>query len=336
MLLSVLDQSPIRSGGTAGEALDDSVRLAQACEALGYHRYWVAEHHGSKSFAGSSPEILIGRIASATERIRVGSGGVMLMHYSPLKVAENFRLLATLYPGRIDLGVGRAPGSDGVTAAALAYGSQIGIEYFPAKVLDLRAFLTGKTAYTEALRSVAATPAPPEHPEFWLLGSSDASASLAAELGIPFSFAHFIAPQDAESALALYHDRFKPSEACPHPHTSMGVFVLAADTPERAADLAACRDLWRLRFEQGEFGPYPSIEEARAFAYTDAQRKLIAHRRQHQILGTGAEVKVQLMDLARRCAVNELVVVSITHDFADRLRCYELLAREFALSGTPR
>ena len=334
MLLSVLDQSPIRSGGTAADALAESVRLAQLTEALGYHRYWVAEHHGSQSFAGSSPEILVGRIAAATNRIRVGSGGVMLMHYSPLKVAENFRLLGTLHPGRIDLGVGRAPGSDGITAAALAYGSQIGIEYFPAKILDLRAFLTGETAYTEALRTVTATPAPVENPEFWLLGSSDSSASLAAELGIPFSFAHFITPHEAEPVMALYRERFKPSATCPEPRASLGVFVLTADTTEHAEALAACRDLWRLRFESGQFGPYPSIEEAQAFQYTDAQRAHIATRREHQILGTAPEVKQQLVNLAGRCGVDELVVVSITHDFDDRVRCYELLASEFSLEGS--
>ncbi len=160
MKLSVLDQSPIRSGGTAADALRETIELAQITERLGYHRYWVAEHHGSASFAGSSPEVLISTIAANTSRIRVGSGGVMLMHYSPLKVAENFRLLETLYPGRIDLGIGRAPGSDGITAVALAYGSKIGMEYFPAKLADLKAFINGQPPYTEALSPVRVTPVP--------------------------------------------------------------------------------------------------------------------------------------------------------------------------------
>ena len=215
--LSVLDQSPIRSGGTAADALRETIELAQITERLGYHRYWVAEHHGSASFAGSSPEVLISTIAANTSRIRVGSGGVMLMHYSPLKVAENFRLLETLYPGRIDLGIGRAPGSDGITAAALAYGSKIGIEYFPAKLADLKAFINGQPPYTEALSPVRVTPEPATAPELWMLASSEDGARLAAHFGLPLSFAHFISPHAAESSCQIYRDTFRPSDICPMP-----------------------------------------------------------------------------------------------------------------------
>jgi len=325
MKLSVLDQSPIRSGGTAADALRETIELAQIAERLGYHRYWVAEHHGSASFAGSSPEVLISTIAARTSRIRVGSGGVMLMHYSPLKVAENFRLLETLYPGRIDLGIGRAPGSDGITAVALAYGSKIGIEYFPAKLADLKAFVSGAPPYTEALSPVRVTPAPATTPEIWMLASSEDGARLAAHFGLPLSFAHFISPHAAESCCQVYRDTFRPSDVCPTPRVNLGVFVICADTDVEAQLLAQCRDVWRLRVERGEFGPFPSPAEALAYHMTPAERERIETRREHQILGTREPVRAQLQALAAGCGAEELVVVSITHDFRQRVRCYELL-----------
>lgn len=333
MRLSVLDQSPVRSGGTYAQALRESVELAQITERLGYHRYWVAEHHGSESFAGSAPELLIGQIAASTERIRVGSGGIMLMHYSPLKVAEQFRFLETLYPGRIDLGIGRAPGSDGITAAALAYGNQVGIEYFPAKLADLRAFVRGEPPYTDALAKVSATPAPETVPVMWMLGSTEDGARLAAQFGLPFSFAHFISPAIAEPVVRIYRDNFQPAEPGDEPEVSLGVFVLCCETDAEAEQLALCRDVWRLRVERGEFGPFPSVAEAAAYPMTDAERLRIEDRREHQILGQPESVRAQLDELASRCGVSELVVVSITHEFEQRVRCYELLSRVFNLPG---
>jgi luciferase family oxidoreductase group 1 len=324
--LSVLDQSPIPSGSTAPEALRDTLELARIADRLGYHRYWVAEHHGSQSFAGSAPEILIDRIASVTERIRVGSGGVMLMHYSPLKVAEQFKLLAALHPGRIDLGIGRAPGSDGLTAAALAYGSQIGIEYLPAKLADLRAFIADETPYTDALEGVVATPRVETPPELWMLGSTEDGARLAAHFGLPFSFAHFINPDGLERAATVYREYYRPTEQAPLPILGIGVFALCADTPEEVEQLARCRDVWRLRVERGEFGPIPSIEEAQAYRMTAEDQQRIESRRRHQVLGSGDEVAGQLRDLAGRVGASELFVVSITHQFPARVRCYELLA----------
>jgi len=210
--LSVLDQSPIVSGSSAAQALQDTLKLARIAENLGYHRYWVAEHHGSASFAGCAPEILIGHIADATRRIRVGSAGVMLMHYSPLKVAEWFNLLATLHPGRIDLGIGRAPGSDRVTAAALAYGSPVGLEYFPAKTADLQAFLSGATPITQGIENVVAAPLAGRPPELWMLGSSEDGARLAAHFGLPFAYAHFIEPEAMKRACDVYRRKFRPTE----------------------------------------------------------------------------------------------------------------------------
>lgn len=326
--LGVLDQSPIRSGGTAADALNESVKLAQLTESLGFNRYWVAEHHGSNSFAGSSPEVLISRIAAMTQSIRVGSGGVMLPHYSPYKVAENFNLLETMYPGRIDLGIGRAPGSDMTTSQALAYGSTIGIEYFPNKVADLMAFIAGEPAVTQGLQSVQAKPRVSSKAEMWMLGSSEQSALYAAKFKLPYSFAHFIAPDQSQHCVSLYHESCK--QAGVESNANLGVFVLCADTQERADDLAACRDLWRLRFEKGDPGPCPSIDEAKNYPYTDAEKARLGQR--VSIAGTPEKVKADLDALAESHQVNELIVVTICHQYEDRKRSYELLAEAFELT----
>ena len=329
--LGVLDQSPIRAGGTPAQAIAETVRLAQEAEALGYSRYWLAEHHGTDGFAGSSPEIMIARVAGATSTIRVGSGGVMLSHYSPLKVAENFKLLENMFPGRIDLGIGRAPGSDGLTAAALAYGNQVGIEYFPTKIADLSAFLTDSPPTTEAFARVRATPRAPEIPELWLLGSSDQSAAYAAHFGIAFSFAHFIAPEAAVPVLAYYRDQFKPSGILAAPQASAGVYVICADTAEEAERLAASRDYWRLKLGQGQHLPYPPPEEALAYPYTPQERAQIEHNKANRITGTPAMVRAKLEELADQLGVDELVILTITYDFGARLHSYRLLAEAFGL-----
>ena len=327
--LGVLDQSPIRSGGTAADALNESVKLAQLSESLGYSRVWLAEHHGSNSFAGCSPEILISRIAAETETIRVGSGGIMLPHYSPYKVAENFKLLETMYPNRIDLGIGRAPGSNQVTAQALAYGSQIGIEYFANKVADLKAFLAGEPALTKGLERVEATPRTTTMPEMWMLGSSPQSAIYAAHFGMAYSFAHFIAPDQSKACIDQYLRNCTEANVTPRPN--LGVFAICADTQARADQLAACRDLWRLRFEKGDPGPCPSIEEAMNYAYTDSEKARIAAKSKHLIAGTPDKVKHQLEALAADHGVKELVIVTICHDYEDRARSYELIANAFEL-----
>ena len=331
--LGVLDQSPVRSGSTPAEAVAETIRLAQAAERLGYSRYWLAEHHGTDGLAGSAPEIMVTRVAAATSRIRVGSGGVMLSHYSPLKVAETFRLLETMYPGRIDLGIGRAPGSDQLTARALAYGSPIGAEYFPDKVADLSAFLTGADAATEAFAKVRATPAASSVPEVWLLGSSGESATLAAHFGLAFSFAHFITPAGGEPVVAGYRRHFKPSALYPEPRASLCVFVICAETEEEAERQVRSRDLWRLRLEAGRLDPYPSVAEAEAHAYTDAERARVEGNRARSIFGTPTQVKARLEAITWEYAVDELVILTITHDPAVRLRSYELLAEAFGLEG---
>jgi luciferase family oxidoreductase group 1 len=329
--LGVLDQSPIAPGEDASQAVHNTLRLAQACDRLGYHRYWVAEHHASATLAGCSPEILIARLAAETTQIRVGSGGVMLSHYSPFKVAENFRLLELLYPGRIDLGVGRAPGSDGLTAAALAYGNRLGIEYYPTKVRDLRAFVSGTAPWTEAFAELRATPQIDSVPELWMLGSSHDSAHIAAELGIAFSFAHFIAPEHAQSAMQQYRQRFRPEHGA-EPRASLCVFVLCSDDPERVELFRRIREIRRIRREQGLRGPIPTLEEARSYAFSAQQLEHMHSGRSRQLVGLPGEVYTDLCALAEACQSDELIVLSITPDFKDRLRCYELLAEVFELS----
>ncbi len=330
--LVVLDQSPVRSGGTVEEAVADTIALARATERFGYRRYWLAEHHGASGFAGCAPEILIGHVASATSAIRVGSGGVMLSHYSPYKVAETFRLLETLHPGRIDLGLGRAPGSDGITAAALAYGSPtVDLQYFPTKVVDLMAFLTGERPATEPLTGLSVTPDPGRIPELWLLGSSGDSALLAARIGLAFAFAHFINPVDGPAVAQAYRERFEAGERQAAPRVSVAAFVICADSEAEALRLAKSRDLWRLEVDRGRLAPFPSVEEAEAYRYTPAEQARVEVNRQRNVVGAPEQVRASLERLVREHQADELVVLTITHDFAARVRSYELVAEAFEL-----
>ena len=328
--LGVLDQSPISRGEDAANAVRNTMALAKRCDELGYHRYWVAEHHASDSLASSSPEILITRLAAETERIRVGSGGVMLSHYSPYKVAENFRMLEVLYPGRIDLGVGRAPGSDGLTAAALAYGNPLGIEYYPAKVKDLVAFVSGRTPITEAFRDLKATPKSPTAPEMWMLGSSYDSAAYAARFGLAYSHAHFIAPELAIEAIQQYRERFAP-EHLTEPYASIGVFAIAAEDAERAEVYRRMREIQRIRRDRGQRGPAPTLEEAADWPFTDEELEAMKSRRSRQIIGTVDQVKADIEDLVTRSGADEAVLLTITPTFEDRLRSYELVAGAFGI-----
>ena len=331
--LSVLDQSPIRSGGTAADAINETLELAQICERLGYARYWLAEHHSSKGLAGTSPEVLIGQVAARTSRIRVGSGGVMLSHYSALKVAEQFRVLETLFPGRIDLGIGRAPGSDQRTAWALAGGGVRDIEQFPQQIADVVGWLHDRLPAGHPFAGVRAMPAGPTAPEVWLLGSSDASAVYAAELGLAFSFAHFINSDGGPEVTQLYRSRFRPSPERAEPAASAAVWVVCADTEEQARRLARCRELSLLRLYTGRYAPFPSIEEAESFPYTPRDLAIVEHTRARTVAGTPEIVREQLEAMARAYGVDELVVVTITHDFKARVRSYELLADAFGLRG---
>ncbi len=333
MKLSVLDQSPIKAGGTPAQAINETLELARLCDSCGYHRYWVAEHHASDGLAGTAPEILIARIAAETRHLRVGSGGVMLSHYSALKVAEQFRMLETLYPGRIDLGIGRAPGSDGRTAMALQTGPYAhGIEQFPHRIADLVDWLSGTIPADHPFAAVKAQPAGPTMPELWVLGSSGESARYAAHFGLAFSHAHFITAQGGTQAVELYREHFKPSATLRTPQASIGVFVLVADTEAEAQRLASSRDLWRLRLDMGELGAIPSVAEAEAYPYSPTDHAVIERNRRRQIVGAPEQVKAKLTELALMYGVDEALVVSICHDPAARRRSYSLLAEAFALA----
>jgi luciferase family oxidoreductase group 1 len=332
MRLSVLDQSPVRSGGTPAEAIAETLRLARATDALGFHRYWLAEHHNTGSFAGASPEILIGRVAAETKRMRVGAGGVMLMHYSPLKIAEEFRMLETLYPGRIDLGLGRAPGADERTTAALQAGPQSwGIDAFPSQVHLLKQFLEDSIPDDHPYRGIHAEPRGPTRPQMWLLGSGLHSAVYAGEFGLPFSHAYFINPEGSEEACATYRQRFKPGPWCARPTISMGVSALAAESEDEAKRLSASRNLWAVRLLTGRPIQFVSPEEALAYPYTDQERALLRAIEMRSAVGTPEQVRTKLLALAERHGAEELVIVTITYDCESRVRSYELLAKAFAL-----
>lgn len=334
LTLSALDQSPIRSGGTPAEAIQETIALAKATEAMGYRRYWLAEHHSSDSFAGAAPEVLLARIAAETTRMRVGTGGVMLTHYSPFKVAETFRMLETLYPGRIDLGIGRAPGSDQRTTMALRYaGEMIDPSHYPRMVADLMDFVGEGVAADHPFASVRAMPSGDTAPALWLLGSSDQSAAVAAHFGCAFSYAQFINHTNGEAVMAAYRAAFKPSARLAEPAGNIGVFVICADTEEAAKRLARSRDLWRLRIQRGEFLPIPSVEEADAYPYTDIERATIARSQKRYVVGAPEQVKTALEIMATAYGVSEIVVLSICHGAADRLRSYALLAEVFNLAS---
>ena len=330
MRLSVLDQSPIREGGTAAEAVRESIALAQAVDRAGYHRYWLAEHHDSNGLACAAPEVLIPQVAAATERIRVGSGGVMLSHYSPLKVAEVFRMLETLHPGRIDLGIGRAPGSSQHVANALALGpGALSIEHYPHQVADLVGYLEGDLPEDHPFADVRAQPAGIDQPQIWMLGSSLESAQIAAALGLPYSYAHFINPEAGERAIALYRDRYEPSLRYPEPRVSAGVSALCAPTEEEAVQLSWSRYCMRFR-RKG----VPSVETALAFDYSPAELEHIVYSRARAAIGDPEMVQQRLETLAAELNVDELVLLTITYDFADRIRSYELIAEQFDLEAS--
>ena len=341
--LSVLDQSPIRQGGTAAQAMTETIDLARACERAGYARYWVAEHHNTSSFAGSAPEVLISTIAASTKTIRVGAGGIMLPHYSPLKVAEWFRVLETLYPGRIDLGMGRAPGSDPRTSAALQPGPKAyGIEVFPQQVEMLTQFLedanglageAGGFPADHPYRGIHATPMGPGFPDLWMLGSGGDGAIHAAQFGLAYCFAHFINQDAGTTPLELYRRHFKPSRRLPAPRGSIAVSVTVADTEEEAQRIAASRNLWVVQLLQNKAGPFPSVEDALAYPYTEAELDMLKMVKKRGLTGSPEQVRARLLALGEQYGVDDFVILTITHDHKDRVRSYALLGEAMGLSA---
>ncbi len=334
--LSVLDVSPVVSGSSSAEALHNTLDLARLADRLGFTRYWLAEHHNTPLIASSAPEIMIGHVADVTSHIRVGSGGIMLPNHTPLKVAETFRVLEALHPGRVDLGVGRAPGTDSLTALVLRRSRQaLSVEDFPARLADLLAFLDRGFPEDHPLQQIRAMPDDVPTPEVWLLGSSDFSAILGAQMGLRFAFAHHIQPEPAIAALRLYHQQFQPSEYLSEPQALVAVSVVCAETDERARELALPLELVLLRFRTGRMGRFPTLEEARNYPYTPGERQLIESNRGRSFVGSPETVRAQLTELAEAGGVREIMITTMTHEHADRRRSYELLAEGFSLSRTP-
>lgn len=334
--LSVLDLAPVSSGSTTIQALQNTLDLAQLADRLGYTRYWLAEHHNSHFIASSAPEIVIGHVASVTSHIRVGSGGIMLPNHAPLKVAETFRTLEALHPGRIDLGIGRAPGTDPLTAVALRRSREaLMIDDMPEQLGDLLGFLTDDLAEDHPFRKIVAMPTGVPMPEIWLLGSSDYSARLAARLGLGFAFAHHISPEPAIEALRLYRNSFRPSSYFSEPQAMLAVSVICAETDERAEELAAPIDLALLRLGQRKMAPLASPEEAAAYPYSDAERAAIRSNRSRLFTGSPESIRTRLVRLAEQAGATEIMVTTIVHGHQDRRRSYELLAEAFELPAIP-
>ena len=328
MKISAVDQSPIFSNTNADQAIRETKDLAKYCDSLGLNRFWLAEHHGSNSFAGCSPEILIPSLAAQTESIRVGSGGVMLMHYSPYKVAENFRLLESLFPNRIDLGLGRAPGSDAYQAGALAYGSKTtGPEFFATKMNDLKSFLEGSASSTQSFESVNVTPGLGEIPEVWLLVSSRQGAEYAAHFGLPMSLAYFIDPSCADLA-DLYRDNFQPSVFADRPKVSIGVFSVCADTDKEAEELSMSAAVWRHNSQKGNFGPFPTFEEAKDSISGD----LVKTNDNKTFVGSPQTVRQKLQPILDKVNPEELKIITIFEPFSSRVRSYDLINQSFSVN----
>ncbi len=329
--LGILDQSPIISGHTPAQAIEETIKLAQAAERLGYSRYWLAEHHALAALADPCPEILVTRVAAATSKIRVGTGGVLLPHYSPLKVAEQFRMLETLYPRRIDLGIGRAPGGDRTTALAMGEGRYSNAEHFPEQVQFLTAYLDDALPAGHPFAKVKAQPAGPTSPQVWLLGSSDYSGALAAQLGLSFAFAHFISADGGDMVMGDYQRNYQPSQRAPEPQALLAVFAICAATDAEAERRAASIDLRRLNSDYGRNLPVPAQHEAESRQYNNEEKARIAHNRRRVVLGAPATVKAQLLDLREQFGADELMVITITGDYRTRLESYELIAGAFGL-----
>jgi luciferase family oxidoreductase group 1 len=332
MLLSVLDQSPISGGATGAEALANTLDLARLADELGYHRYWVAEHHGGPMLASASPEALIGPIASATEHIRVGSGGVMLPHYSPFKLAETFTVLAGLYPDRIDLGLGRAAGTDPLTTYALQRDRRDAApDDFPQQLAELLAYFGDTLPDDHPFKRLATTlPGRPELPAVWLLGSSLQSAIWAAQLGLPYAFADFINPEGTEIA-RTYRERFQTGGALPAPRTAVAAWVLCADTDEEAQRLASSSRMTFTLLRRGQLTPVPPPEKALEFLASEGKRTDGHPPGRRGIVGSPGTVRAGIDRLVAEYGAEELIVVTITYDHGARRRSYELLAEAIGL-----
>lgn len=336
--LSILDVSPVVAGSDSAQALRNTLDLARFADERGYTRYWLAEHHNSPSIASTTPDIMIGQVAQQTRNLRVGSGGVMLPNHAPLKVAESFKLLETLFPDRIDLGIGRAPGTDGLTALALRRSREaLHAEDFPENLADLQGFAAGNFPANHPFKGVAAYPQGVPLPPIWLLGSSDFSAYLAAQRGLGFSFAHHINGDLAVPVMNMYRERFTPSAEFPQPHAILATSVICADTDEEAEDLALSVSFSFFSLYAGlQHGPLQNPEQVKAHPFTAEQRAIFQAVRARHIAGSPATVEAKLTQLIEQTHADELMVLTMVYDHAARLRSYELLAEMFDTVGQVR
>jgi luciferase family oxidoreductase group 1 len=332
--ISVLDLSVVTTGIKPASALRHSIDLARHVDALGYTRYWIAEHHNLASVASPAPDVMIGQIAAVTRRIRVGSGGVMLPNHAPLVVAERFKMLEALFPGRIDLGLGRAPGTDGATAHALRsrLDRRDGDDFLE-RLHELILWETRDFPPGHPYNNVIAMPDGVPLPPIWLLGSSDYSSQLAAQVGMGFAFAHHFASYDAVAAMTTYHRAFQPSGWRSKPHGMIAVAAIAAESDAEAERLAASMDLNRLRRDRGQYLPLPSVEEALAYPYSDAERASIARNRARLFVGSPATLLSKLQPLLSATKADELMIITAVYDHEARKRSYSLLADAFGLGA---
>ena len=337
MRLAVLDQSVATTGHPQGQAIRNTIELAEACERFGYHRFWVSEHHANPTIVGSAPEVLMAAIATRTNTIRVGSAGIMLPHYAPLKVAEQFRVLDAIAPGRIDLGLGRAPGSDGRTAFALNPLANERPMQFPNDVRDLMAWVSGQDLVEgHRFRTVHAYPAGDTSPEIWVLGSSDYGAQVAAHFGLPYAFAWFFTDgRGAEEAMRLYKSLYQPSARYPEPVAGLCVWALAAETEAEARHHFASRARFRLMRDRGIFQPLEPPEVAAGYDYSDTEKALIERYTEDAFIGTAPDVAARIRALGDALGIADMAIVTWAYEEAARHTSYRLLAQEFGLTPRP-
>jgi luciferase family oxidoreductase group 1 len=329
-LLSVLDQTPVIDGHSVADAIAATIELAQLADDLGYTRYWCAEHHGLRGVSNPCPEVMLARLGSVTRRIRLGSGGVMLPYYSPFKVAEQFMMLEALFPNRIDLGVGRAPGGDMRTAQAVAAGDYNRGDIFPQQVADLVGVMNGTLPADHIAQGVLLQPQIDTRPQLWVLGSSEFGGLLAAQLGIRFAFAHFINAHFGHQVAHDYRERFKAGNEA-QPYLAAAVFVICADTEQEAADLEKAVDLRRVQMAYGLNAPIPTIEQGLAQEYGGREQLVIDREKPRSIIGTPEQVTERMLALQEQFQADELVVLTVAGSYRARLRSYELLADAFQL-----
>lgn len=328
MKLSILDQSPVSNGKTPKDALEATIALAELADVLGYKRYWVAEHHDFAGLASPAPDIVLGIIGSKTKQIRIGSGAVLLPNYRPYHIAERYNMLASLYPGRVDLGLGRSPGGSAESSIALAGNFLERVRKYPEEADELLCFLRRKFPNDHIYSKLAAVPVPPEEPKVWMLGTSAKSAELASEKGLPYVFGHFMSEEEGSGIVHRYFEHFQGEK----PEAIIAVSVICAETSEEAEELALSEQIWKLKQAKGEGnGLVPSVSEAKEYKYTAKELDLLRSSRAKQIIGNPSEVKKTLKELQLKYQTDEFMIITITHDYEARKKSYELIAKALNL-----